>query len=212
METVYMVCAVAGGSVLVIQTILLVVGGATDSTDADADVGAGDVHLDHVDVHTGDVQHEVHHDVQHEDAQGTAQQVAFLKMLTLKTIVAFITFFGLVGMACQRASFKPLPTLLIAIGAGVVALYIVGYIMSGLTRLQSRGNINLANAVGETGKVYLRIPGERSGTGKVNVVVQGRMVECKALTAGPEIPTGAEIQIVGTAGPNMLEVTPVAKR
>lgn len=196
METVYMICAVGGGTVLVIQTILLVIGGV-DTTDADPDIS-----VDAADVH--DI-HDVHH------TPHDASEATFLKILSFKTLVAFFTFFGLTGLACQQAEMRPLPTLLLALGAGSVALYIVAYLMSLLNRLQSRGNVNAANAVGQMGKVYLRIPGERTGSGKVNVVVQGRMLECKAITAGPEIPTGSEVRIVGTAGANTLEVVPVGK-
>jgi membrane protein implicated in regulation of membrane protease activity len=191
-----MICAVGGGTVLVIQTILLVIGGV-DTTEADPDVSVDAT--DFQDVH--DMHHTPH----------DASEATFLKILSFKTLVAFFTFFGLTGLACQQAEMQPLPTLLLALGAGSVALYIVAYLMSLLNRLQSRGNVNSANAVGQLGKVYLRIPGERTGSGKVNVVVQGRMLECKAITAGPEIPTGSEVRIVATAGANTLEVVPVGK-
>jgi hypothetical protein len=192
MHTVYVISAMAGGTVLVLQTILLVIGGDTDTTDADV----GDVH--------GDIGHD---DVSVHDAH----EATFLKVLSFKTVVSFFTFFGLAGLAAMEGGFLPFPTFLIATGAGTVALYIVAYLMSALSRLQSRGNIQIANAVGGIGRVYLRIPGERSGEGKVTVVVQGRAHECKASTAGPEIATGMEVEVVGTAGPNVLDVVPMRK-
>ena len=199
METVYLICAVGGGTVLVIQTILLVIGGV-DTAEADPDISVdADVHdlsgADDLDGHSP-------HD---------ASEAMFLKVLSFKTLVAFFTFFGLAGLACNQAQFQPLPTILVALGAGSVALYIVAYLMSVLHRLQSRGNVSLSNAVGQLGKVYLRIPGDRLGSGKVNVLVQGRLLECKASTSGPEIPTGAEVRVVGTAGANTLDVVSVGK-
>ena len=205
METVYLISAVTGGTILIIQTILLLMGGG-DGSDVDSDGALDGADVHDVDMHGGDV-----HDIHDQPGHGDAYQATFLKVLSFKTLVAFFTFFGLGGLACQKAEFSWLPTLLIALGAGSVALYLVAYLMSLLYRLQSRGNLNLANAVGQIGKVYLRIPPERSGTGKVNVVDQGRLVECKATTSGPEIPTGTEVRVVARAGPNMLEVLPVGK-
>ncbi len=207
MESLYLVCAVAGGTILVVQTILLMIGGASDS----ADDGHFDVGHD---VAGHDVPHDAGAGAGHEhdaSAASDAHEAAYLKVLSFKTLVAFVTFFGLSGLACRRAGMDHLPTLFVAFAAGAVALYLVAYLMTSLSRLQSRGNVSLSNAVGAIGKVYLRVPGERSGTGKVHVVVQGRLVECRAITAGPEIPTGAQARVVSVVDSNTLEVAPVGK-
>jgi len=218
METMYMICAIGGGAVLVIQTVLLLLGGDTDAGGSDIHGGfdAGGLHHDFGMDAGGhdvgqDVGHDVGQDVGHEVGHSDAYQASYLKVLSFKTLVAFFTFFGLGGLASRKSGLEPGPTMLIALGAGLAALYVVAYLMSMLFRLQSRGNINLANAVGQTGKVYLRIPEKNSGTGKVNVMVQGRLVECKARTTGTEIPTGAEVKVVGVVGSNTLDVLPVGK-
>lgn len=207
MESLYLVCAVGGGTILIVQTVLLMLGGASDSADD------GDFSADH-DLGGHDVPHDAGSAAGHEhDATATsdAHEGTFLKVLSFKTLVAFVTFFGLSGLACRRAGMDHVPTLFVALAAGSVALYLVAYLMTSLSRLQSRGNVSLSNAVGVTGKVYLRVPGGRSGEGKVHVVVQGRLVECRAITAGPEIPTGAQVRVVSVAGPNTLEVVPAGK-
>lgn len=211
METLYMICAVAGGTILIVQTVLLVIGGHSDST---GDVSDGGLDAGH-DIPHGmdhDVGHDAGHDAaQHHESTHDAYQAAYLKVLTLKTVIAFITFFGLAGMAALRAELTPLPALFIAIGAGSIALYLVAYLMTALSRLQCRGNLWLPNAVGALGKVYLRVPGEHSGAGKVTIVVQGRLMELKAITDGPEIHTGAEVRVVAVSGQNTLDVVPVGK-
>jgi len=188
LKNVYLLSAVVGGTILVVQTILLLVGGGGDS---DAEVDAGDVDGGDGD-HGGDAD-------------------TYFKVLSFKTVVAFVTFFGLTGMACRESGLQSIPTLVIAIGAGAVALYIVAYLMAGLSRLQSKGNLDLCNAVGQNGKVYLRVPGKRSGTGKVIVSIQGRKVECKAVTEGPEIATGTPVRVVQTSTSDTLEVLPLER-
>lgn len=197
-NTLYMMCAVIGGTILVIQTILLVVvGGGPADSDLAADVHDGDLH---------------HGDSSDDQTEGHADaSYAFLKMLSFKTVVAFMTFFGLSGLAGNHGGIDDVTTLLIAIGAGSVALYLVHYLMNALSRLQSQGNLDLRNAVGKNAKVYLRVPKERSGQGKVLVSVQGRKVECKAVTPGPEIPTGAEVRIVGISRPDTVDVLAIER-
>ena len=53
------------------------------------------------------------------------------------------------------------------------------------------------NAIDKTGEVYLRIPEERKGIGKVQVTIQGSLRELDALTDDEtEIPTGSLIQVL----------------
>lgn len=177
METTYLICAVAGGGILLLQTLLAALGGH-----AHADVGAPDGLDSIADAHD-----------------------SFLKLISFKAIVAFITFFGLTGLAGRRAAWSDWWTLAIAIAAGLVALWTVAWLMSLLAQLQSRGNVSLDNAVGQEAKVYLPIPGHHGGNGKVLVTVQGRTVESPARTDGPTLETGA-LAVVVAVHDDVLEV------
>jgi hypothetical protein len=183
MESLYFWCAVVGGTILVLQTLLLVLGGG--DADAGADGGGHDL-------------------AAHDDAAN-----AFFKVLSLKAIVAFLTFFGLAGLGAGHAGISRVPVLLIALGAGAAAFYMVAWLMDGLSRLQARGNVELDNALGSVGRVYLRVPARRAGRGKVTLTVQGRTLECGALTDGHELETGATVRVVAVLEPNLVEVTAV---
>ena len=54
--------------------------------------------------------------------------------------------------------------------------------MRGLYSLRADGTIDIRNAVGSIGSVYLPIPPHREGTGQIQVMVQGREREVIALT------------------------------
>ena len=184
MDTVYLICAGVGGTFLVIQILMLLfgLGGETDVDSIDS------VDVDHFDLHDAD-----------------ASDVAF-QVLSIKTMIAFLAFFGLAGLAGQNAEMSSTPVVLMALGTGATAVFVVAYIMAGLAKLQSKGNVDLNNAVGVEGRVYLRVPGENAGQGKVTIQVQGRKIECKAFTAGPEIPTGAQVRVVAASGQDTVEV------
>lgn len=137
-------------------------------------------------------------------------QGVFLKLFSLQTLTTFATFFGLVGLLTERLGWSPLSVALVATAAGVAALWFVARLMRGLAALQSDGSVDLANAVGHVGSVYLRVPSQGQGQGRVLVTVQGRKVECRAISRTAEIPTGAQVRVVERTDDGLLVVEPVA--
>jgi hypothetical protein len=87
------------------------------------------------------------------------------------------------------------------------AFIMIGYCMQSMMALQSRGNINLMDAKGQSAKVDLRIPENHTGTGKIIVIVGGRMLNKKAVTKGDAIPTGSEVVVDGMTSPDTYEVS-----
>jgi hypothetical protein len=216
---VFIVCAAVGGTILVIQFVMTLIGlgGHAFDIDVSTDVGhdfggfGGDVHVDTSgDFHAG-TGGDVH--VDHGgDATDHAQQAAhhgstwLFGVLSFRTIVAALAFFGLAGLAAQSADASLPNVMLISIGAGVAAMFGVYWMMRGLQACQAEGTVRLQRAVGQHGNVYLRIPANRSGSGKVQFNLQNRTMEYLAVTSGLELPTGAKVVVVGVVNPTTLEV------
>src|SRR5262249_9380565 len=93
--------------------------------------------------------------------------------------------------------------------AGCLALYLVAMLMKTLMKLKSDGTVRIEKAIGQQGRVYLAIPGNHAGSGKVTLTVQNRSVECLARTAQQDIATGTTVQVVTVPGRNLVEVSPV---
>ena len=176
-----------GGTILVGQTLLILLGAGHGDVDSD-------VHFD------GDG----HFDLEHSDAA----QHHFLGALSLRAIVAFATFFGLIGLAGRSAGMDTGIVLLLAAGAGVLAMFLIAQAMRWLARLQSSGTIDLRNAQGCRARVYLGIPAHGAGQGRVHVDVQGRRIELRAISKGEAIATGEEVKVVDIAPDGCLVVEP----
>lgn len=193
METVYMICAAVGGTLIVCQFLMSLLGMGGDHDAGGHDMGGHDVVAGH------DVggTHEVGHG---------SEPAWYFSMLTFRTLTAATAFFGLAGLAASRAELEPFPALAVSFGAGMAALLVVGWIMRLLVKLNLDGTIRIERSLGARGTVYLPIPAAKAGAGKVLVSVLHRTIEYKAITSQQQLPTGAKIVVVGVVGPDTVEV------
>lgn len=213
MYALFLFCAVIGGTVFLIQFVLTLVGIGGDHFDVGdvhtGDFDVGDVHtgdLDMGDVHTGDVDTG---DVDVHDGHGVADHgsTSLFGIISFRTVVAALTFFGLAGMTSLSGGVTSVPSLVVALGAGVLAMWIVHRLMRLLYSLGQDKTVRIERSVGARGTVYVPIPPKKQGTGKIQLRLQDRIVECIALTAGPErLPTGAKVVVTEVVSPTTLEV------
>ena len=129
-----------------------------------------------------------------------------LGFLSIRSFASFLTLFGLFGWWGSVADWGPARTLGSAAAAGLLMMVAVGWLLSSFRKLQSTGNVDPTNAVGSTVRVYLRVPAENSGKGKVTVAIQGRSRQFEAVTKGAELPTGSDARIVGMTTQDTFEV------
>ncbi len=197
MLTVYMVCAGVGSALLLLQFALTLFGIGGE----DADAG----HVD-ADFH-GDIDGDFHADG-HAGAHDAHDSSWFFGMLSFRTLVAAIAFFGLAGMAGTKAGMSPYISFVAAVAAGSAALFVVAWIMRTMYGLDSEGTVHIESAMGQVASVYLPIPANKSGAGKVTVKIQDRTMEYQAITSEDALSTGARVVVTGIVGSDTLEVEP----
>lgn len=190
MVTVFSLCAVIGGTVLVCQFLMTLLGLSGDH-DLVGDHGELDDAGDHDASSDGDDHH---------------ASSALFSVLTLRTVVAALAFFGLSGLAADAAHWPAQQTLAVALASGGAALFGVHHLMQWFHQLRSDGTVRLADAVGLDATVYLRIPGQRSGHGKIQVVLKQQTVELLAETSESEIPSGAIVRITEFSASDVVVV------
>ena len=134
-----------------------------------------------------------------------------LRIFTVKAFVAFFSVFGWLGLVLTRDNmFMPIPIVIaMASGAGFLAMVSMAYFLKYSKLLQSSGNVDMKNALGKTATVYLPIPPNREGKGKVTVVVQGRLTEYDAVTDSTyKLKTNVEATIISITDQGVLCVAP----
>lgn len=161
-------CAIVSSFVFLVQAILTLLGMDGDS-DFDLDASASS---DTMDLGGG------------------------LSLFSVRSFVNFFVGFGWAGIGFY--SLIPQPWLLYVIAAviGCFFVWLYFFIRRQTMRLQSDGSINVKKCIGSHCDVYLRIPAENSGTGKVQISINGSIHEYSAVTKGALLPSGSRARVV----------------
>ena len=153
----------------------------------------------------GDADVDVHADVDHGHSYTLD---ADFTLLSVRGIIAFFTFFGWTGVLVLNAGGSTLMALGFASLSGLMAMLIVGYMIYMFSKLTQAGNTDIQEALFQTGEVYLTIPAEKNGYGKIHLKIQGSLKEMDAITEGQTLLTGVPIKVIEVLDDNLLLVEP----
>ena len=131
-------------------------------------------------------------------------------IFSVRGVTAFFTGFGWTGVVCTKQGLALPVTLAIALAVGGVLMIGIFLMMRSFMRLQSDGNLDYGNAVGQFGTVYVTIPPVQRSGGQVETMIQGRLVTAEALQKGSQpLQPGTKIKVVERIGTSTLIVEPL---
>ena len=187
---VFACIAIPATLILFLQTVLTIIGFGGDEGDADVDTeGESDgIELD--------------------DADDTGELLdGGLRVFTLRGIIAFFSVMGWVGAVCSGSGLHLAWSVVISVASGFAAMVVIALIMKALFKLQYDGTEDIKDALGVSGTVYMRIPPARTGKGKINAIIQGKLCEKSAVTDEETmIERDEEVTVVGITGEETLIV------
>lgn len=159
-------CAIIGSLIFIVQMVLTLIG--MDSSDMDVDFDGADT----MDLGGG------------------------ISLFSIKNFVNFIVGFGWAGVCFGGAIENKWLLTFVAVLVGVAFVFMFFLIKKQTKKLEHNGAFNIADCVGKTVDVYLRIPANKSGKGKVQVSLNGSVHEFEALTEGDSIPSGKKVEVL----------------
>ena len=176
----------AASLIFIIQTVMTFIGADTDgATDIDASFDT-DVDIADMDAAVGS---------------------GGVNLYTFRNLINFLLGFGWTFILLQKSISSTGVLLLISVLVGLALVAIVMYMFKWLSSMQQTGTIDVYKAaVGCQGKVYLTIPGERAGEGKVQITINNAVREYAALTDSDTLKTGTPIRVVEVLSPSTLLV------
>lgn len=111
-------------------------------------------------------------------------------LFSFKSLVNFLFAYGwaTVLLYPHFNSLWALNVVAILVGIGFILLVFGGLTL--MLKLAKDSSFRVESTLGKSANVYLRIPGRRGGSGKVQVSAGGAVHEIDAWTDGEELPTG----------------------
>jgi membrane protein implicated in regulation of membrane protease activity len=117
-------------------------------------------------------------------------------------LLAFIAMFGVGGIfATQVLSLHGGPAAMVGVGFGLAGFAVAFLLFRALRSAEGGKPYSVGDLVGRTGSVSVTIPAGRLGT--VYVRAEGQNHELSA-TASEDIPSGAAVKVIGTAGMGLV--------
>lgn len=201
--------AVPATLVLLLQTILSISGFGDDgdvnlSDTSGIDMGGTDVDISaDVDTDIGtdfdcpegdaDLPYHVHADY------------APLRLFTVQGMVAFFAVAGWTAIAAVSGGMPAVGAIPLGIVVGFFAMYGVAKLVQISKKLTENGTVDFRNAIGETATVYIPVPPANEGEGKVTLTLQGRFMECNAVSNERELlKTGTVVRVTDLNGETLV--------
>ena len=162
--------AIASSLIFIVETVLTFIGADVDF-DADADFDVPD---------------------------GAFEGDPSMNLYTFRNLVNFLLGMSWTAILLKEQVASKVLLIVIAFVAGAILVAAVMMMFKWLSKMQQSGNIDLMkDAEGCNGKVYLTIPAERGGTGKVQITINGAVREYDAVTdSEQDLKTGKAIKVV----------------
>lgn len=212
-QQIMWVVAVPATLIFLVQFLLIILGVGHHDHDVDVDADV-DVDID-MDV---EVDADLELDVAHVDANLHVEDVGHagtnsnnanrnFRLITVRNLIVFFMIFGWTAFLCSLEGLNVVISLIAGFITGVAMMYILAWILYVmLTKLTHDGTMNLLNAIQAKGEVYLPIPANQEGIGKVHVSFQGALREMEAVTTGERLTRGTRIRVIDVLDNNLLLV------
>jgi len=202
-EQAFALIAIPFTLILFIQTVLLLFGLGGESS-AEMEVDHSGLDSAGSDMAFDQADHDITTDHDHDTADSHDPG---LRIFSVRGFVAFFSVFGWCGLACLQGGLSIPLSALISFLAGLTSMIIIALLLKAILGLQSSGTISMANAIGKSASVYMRVPSKRLGRGKVNLIVQGSYIEVDAVTDDEaDLLPDHQVTVIGLASPNTLLV------
>ncbi len=206
-EQILSCIAVPASLILIIQTVLMLLGlgeggeginpsdtSGLDMPDVDFDISVdGGISADGADL--------LGHDI------SNPSDIADFRLLSVQSVIAFLCIFGWSGITAIANGMPEWAALVLAAVLGFAAMLLVAKIIQWSSKLAQNGTFNMKNLLGESGTVYIPIPPNGNGSGKISISCGERFMEFDAISNDAEmIATGVHVRVTDIISGSILVV------
>lgn len=124
---------------------------------------------------------------------------------SLKSLIHFLFCFSWTGISLNGIVQQPLLLFVFSFISGILFIFLAFYITKKIQLSRIDNSFKIQHAVNQTAEVYLPIPENKKGAGKIRVTIKGIMHELVAVTEQDKIEMGTMVKVEKIAA-NILVV------
>lgn len=128
------------------------------------------------------------------------------QLFSLRNLVNFLLGFSWTGISFYSTIESQNWLIALSTAVGFVFVLMFFFVINQIKKLAEDNTFKLNHAINKTADVYLSIPGQKSGKGKIALNVKGSYHELDAVTEGETLETGAVVTVVGIVNSDLLLV------
>lgn len=128
------------------------------------------------------------------------------QLFSFRNLINFLLGFSWTGISFFDSFENSWILIFISIAIGIVFVYFFFIIIQQVQKLAEDNSFKLTDTIDRTAEVYLNIPENKSGKGKVLVSVKGSYHELDAISEKQAYKTGTIVKIVRIESKNLLVV------
>lgn len=114
---------------------------------------------------------------------------------SLKSLIHFLFSFSWTGILLYGFIEEPLSLFVLSVTSGILFVFLCAYIIKKVQLLRIDNTFKIQHAVNQTAEVYLPIPENKNGVGKIRVTIKGIIHEIVAVTEHDKIEAGTIVKV-----------------
>ncbi len=128
------------------------------------------------------------------------------QLFSLRNMINFLLGFSWTGISFYTTiTNKPL-LIIVSLAVGVLFILLFFVIIKQVQKLAEDNSFKIATTLHKSAEVYLTIPENKKGKGKIMISVNGAYHELEAMTENDKIPSGSVVKVVKIENNNILIV------
>jgi len=128
------------------------------------------------------------------------------QLFSLRNLINFLLGFSWTGISFYTIISNKILLIFISLAVGILFISLFFLIIRQLQKLAEDNSFKISKTLNMTAEVYLTIPENRNGKGKIMVSVNSVFHELDAMTENEKIQTGSAVKIVKIENNNILIV------
>lgn len=128
---------------------------------------------------------------------------------SFRNLVQFLLGFSWTGISFYDTIQNQLGLITLSIAVGCLFVYLFFIIIKQIQKLEEDNSFSLPDTLNKTAEVYLKIPANKTGKGKIMISVRGAFHELDAMTEVDAIASGATVVVTAIENNSVIIVKPI---